>query len=101
MNRHARRSEVRRFEREVSGGLLSYLVDRADPRVGGEPLLRDAVRFWNRNVAARKPVCFGCQEMFTDHRTAGAFLMVTAARSATSASISALCTACWRDLPMP
>jgi hypothetical protein len=43
-NRHQRRAEVARFRREVSGGLVSYLVDESDPRLARERLLSDAVR---------------------------------------------------------
>jgi hypothetical protein len=70
---------------------VSYLVDESDARLADQPLLSNAISFWRRNVAARKPVCFGCREMFSDDVEAGAFLLVTAARAPTSASVSGLC----------
>ena len=98
-NRAQRRAEVARFRREVSrAGLVSYLTDADDPRLAGEPLLRDAVRYWRRNVPVRAPRCFGCQAVFSDDLQAGAFLLVVPSRAPTSASVSGLCRICWTDL---
>jgi hypothetical protein len=102
MSRHERRAEVSRFKREAARGVVSYLVDAADPRLAGEPLLSRAVAYWRANIPTRKPRCFACRTPFAaDGAQASAFLMVTAASAPTSATVSGLCTRCWSDLPMP
>src|SRR3954452_25128162 len=100
MNRRQRRAEVARFRQELVGGLVSYLVDATDPRLAGQPLLSGAVRWWRRNVPTRRPRCFGCRATLEDAEQAAAFLLVTPPSAATTASVSALCTGCWRDLSL-
>ena len=100
MSRHERRAEVHRFRREVSAGLVSYLTDADDPRLADQPLLANAISFWRRNVPTRAPHCFACRSLFDDAAQAGAFLLVTPTNAPTSCSVSGLCRACWRDLPM-
>ena len=58
MSRAQRRADVARFRREARRGVVSYLVDRDDARLAGEPLLRNAIEFWRANLAVRKPKCF-------------------------------------------
>src|SRR4051794_31821326 len=98
MNRHQRRAEMTRFRRELSGGLLSYLVDATDPRLAGQRLLSGAIAYWSANIGPRRPKCFACRTPFADAAEAGAFLLVKPSCSATSCSVSGLCRACWRDL---
>jgi hypothetical protein len=99
-NRASRRAEIARFCKELSDGLRSYLVARDDPRLAREPLLRNAISFWCRNVPTRRPPpqCFACAAQFAHSAQAGAYLMVTALHSPSSCSVSGLCTACWRNL---
>jgi hypothetical protein len=100
-NRASRRAEIARFRKELSDGLRSYLVARDDPRLAREPLLRNAISFWCRNVPTRRPApqCFGCGSKFALAGQASAFLMLTALHSPTSCSVSGLCASCWRNLP--
>lgn len=98
MGRSERRAEISRFRRAASSGTVSYLVDADDPRLQGERLLSGAIAHWRRNASSRHAICFGCKERFGEGGSgAAAFLMCTAASAPTSASVSALCGACWRD----
>ena len=100
MSRAERRADIAALRREAARGVVSYLVEPDDPRLAGEPLLRNALSFWRAGVAVRKPRCFACRAPFTtDGEGPGAFLMATAAVAPTSASVSALCLRCWAELP--
>jgi hypothetical protein len=93
-----RRAEVARFRQATKGGVVSYLIDPADERLKGEPVLRDALAFWTRNIPVRRPRCFSCRTPFVAESEAGAFLLLTAPADARSASISGLCKQCWATL---
>lgn len=102
LSRAQRRAEIARFRHEAARGTVSYLVDEADPRLAGEPLLQSAIEFWRRRVPIRKPRCFGCKATFSvDGARASAFLLVTPSSAPSSCSVSGLCTRCWRDMPLP
>lgn len=98
-NRAARRASEARFRHEVSGtGLVTHLFD-ANTVLDRHPLLRDAVRYWQGSRAVRRPICISCKESLADPTTAvGAFLCATSPGAAGAASVSALCSDCWRDL---
>jgi hypothetical protein len=100
MTRSLRRAEVARFRRSAARGTLSYLVSKDDPRLAGDRLLSDAVRYWQRNIPTRRPRCIGCRTPFTDDGShqAAAFLFLTASVAPTSATVSALCTQCWSTM---
>jgi hypothetical protein len=99
--RAERRAEQSRFRKAAARGSISYLVDADDPRLQGERLLSGAIAHWRRNANARHAICFGCKERFGEGGAgAAAFLMCTPVGSPTTASVSALCGTCWRDLPM-
>jgi hypothetical protein len=99
-NRATRRSEVARFKREVAhGDLLSYLIDASEP-LDHAPLLKAAARYWFDGIMSRKPYCIACKSAdFADGAEVGAFLFATPTVRPSSASVSAICAACWRDLP--
>jgi hypothetical protein len=98
VSRALRRAEVARFRREATRGTVSYLVEPSDPRLEGEPLLRNALNYWRGNIHRRHPICFGCKAKFADDAEVGAFLMTTPSVAPTSASVSALCKRCWSVL---
>ena len=99
MNRHQRRSEIANFKRKVShAGIVTVLVDAGDP-LEGHPLLRDARRWWQGNIRQRRPSCCACKTSFAEAAQPGAFLFSTSSEVPLSASVTAFCSRCWRDLP--
>jgi hypothetical protein len=99
MGRHERRSDIARFKREASRvSLLTYMV-AADVSLDHHPLLSHALSFWRGNIQQRRPFCPACKANYADDAHPGAFLFVTLAIAPTSASVSAFCDQCWRDLP--
>ena len=102
MGRSERRAEMSRFRRAAGRGSVSSLVDADDPRLRGEPVLMRAIEYWRKNALSRHAICFGgCKTRFGEGGLgAAAFLLCTPAGSPTSASVSALCSTCWRVLPM-
>ena len=99
MNRHQRRSEIANYKRKVSrGGIVTFLVDANDP-LEGHPLLRDARRWWQGNIRRRRSSCCACKASFAGAAQPGAFLFSTSSEAPLSASVSAFCSRCWRDLP--
>jgi hypothetical protein len=98
MGRAERRAEISRFRKATAKGVVSYLIDPADKRLEAEPVLKDALAYWARNISVRRPKCFACRTPFVAEAEAGAFLLLTAPSDARSASISGLCRKCWRDL---
>jgi hypothetical protein len=98
MGRHERRASLAAFRREASDELITHLIG-ADEPLDDQPLLKKAVAYWRGNVQRRRPFCFVCKAPFDDEVRAGAFLFATTAEPApTSASVSAACTECWRNL---
>ena len=79
--------------------LQAVVFVRADAPLDGHPLLRNAVSFWLSNIQQRRPFCPTCKANYADDAHPGAFLFATMAVAPTSASVSAFCDQCWRDLP--
>ncbi|MGV7218264.1 hypothetical protein [Bradyrhizobium sp. UFLA05-112] len=99
MNRHTRRSEISGFRRQAQRNhLLTYLIE-ADAPLDRHPLLRKARDWWRSTIQRHRPYCIACQSNFADEASPGAFLFGVPSLSAKSASVSALCEQCWRDLP--
>jgi hypothetical protein len=100
MCRHERRSDIARFRRDASrASLLTYMI-AANDYVSRDrhPLLSRALSFWRGNIQQRLPYCPACKANFADGARPGAFLFSTRAVAPTSASVSAFCDQCWRDL---
>jgi hypothetical protein len=100
-NRHQRRANVADFKRAVHRRhLVTHLVDAAEP-LDGHAVLKDALSFWQKNRVKRRPCCIGCRADLSDPDVeAGAYLFATSPGSPGVASVSALCCACWHDLPL-
>jgi hypothetical protein len=99
LGRQERRSDIARFRRDASrASLLTYMV-AADQPLDSHPLLRNALSYWRSNIQQRRPFCPACKANFADDARPGAFLFATIAVAPTSASVSAFCDECWRDLP--
>src|SRR5258708_39475423 len=77
--------------------ILTYLVD-VNADLDTYPLLSRAVSYWRGNIQQRRPFCPACRANYADDAHPGAFLFATPAIAPTSASVSAFCTDCWRDL---
>jgi hypothetical protein len=102
MGRHERRAALSRFRRESAGVLVTHLLDVAEP-LDGHPLLKRAAAYWRNGIATRRPYCIACRASFDGEATPGAFLFATAADADTAtdagaASVSAVCSSCWREL---
>jgi hypothetical protein len=78
--------------------LLTYMVV-ADAPLDSHPLLPNALSYWRSNIQQRRPFCPACRANFADDAHPGAFLFATIAVAPTSASVTAFCDECWRDLP--
>ena len=79
--------------------LVTYMI-AANDRISLDrhPMLSRALSFWRSNIQQRRPFCPACKANFADDAHPGAFLLATIAVAPTSASVSAFCTDCWRDL---
>jgi hypothetical protein len=97
-NRHARRREVVAFRAEIAAMVLTtHLIDADDLHdMPHAAFFERAVADWR---ARRRSQCICCKEVVDDP---GAFLFAHPSGAAvpTSASVSAICRDCWRDLPM-
>ena len=100
LNRATRRSELKRFKREVHmRHLETYLLD-ADLRLDDHPLLAGAIAFWYRNIPTRQPVCCACKTSFVDNAAQAAGFLLCHPPNSKSAGVSAFCDRCWSTLPM-
>jgi hypothetical protein len=100
-NRATRRADLAEFRRDASrASLLTYLIDANDDvSLDRQPLLSRAVSFWRAGIQQRRPFCPACRANYADGAHAAAFLFAMPAIAPTSASVSAFCEQCWRDLP--
>jgi hypothetical protein len=98
-NRHQRRADLRSFKREAHKAHLVTFLIAADVSLDRHPLLRNALLFWRGNIRQRRPFCPACRANYADDAHPAAFLFATTAIAPTSASVSAFCDDCWRDLP--
>lgn len=98
MGRHERRAELSKFKRKSRAGLTSYLLASDDALLDREPLLRNAVQWWRANAATRRPICICCKSHFTGEAyvDVAAFLLATSSSSPGNASVSGICTECWK-----
>jgi hypothetical protein len=97
-SRHERRRDLRAFRRDVHRGhLVTYLIP-ADDTAALDGLLSRALSFWRGNVMQRRPFCPACKGNYADGALPGAFLFSTTAVAPTSASVTAFCDQCSRDL---
>jgi hypothetical protein len=101
MNRHTRRADLAHFKRDAHRGhLVTYMIDASDDvSLDRMPLLARAVSFWRTGIEQRRPFCPACKANFADDATAAAFLFAVPALAPTSASVTAICDQCWRNLP--
>lgn len=98
MNRATRRSELRSFKRTAhKSHLLTFLI-AADDVAALDGLLRHALSFWRGNIMQRRPFCPACKSNYADGALPGAFLFSTTAVAPTTASVTAFCDQCSRDL---
>jgi hypothetical protein len=98
--RHQRRAEVRAFRRDVHHDhIVTYLV-AADAQLDHHPLLSRALSYWRGNIVHLRPYCPNCKVNYADGALPGAFLFSTPPVAPTSASVTAFCDQCWRDLPI-
>lgn len=67
--------------------------------LAGMPMLSRAISFWHDGIARRRPFCPACRGNYADDAHPGAFLFSVPALAPTSASVTAFCDKCWRDLP--
>jgi hypothetical protein len=98
MGRHERRAEIARFRKECSGGhLMTYLVP-AGTAIDHLTIKR-AQAHWEANRLLRQPMCIGCKLIFADNSArVGSFLHAINPALPDSASTSAFCEECDRDL---
>jgi hypothetical protein len=101
MNRHARRADLACFKRDAHKGHLTTFLIAADDDASLDrmPLLSRAVTFWRSGIGARRPWCPACRANFADLAQPGAFLFAVPLLAPTSASVTAICTNCWRLPP--
>jgi len=91
-NRHERR----RYRREASGELLTYLVDIDDP-LDSHRLLQRAARYWCDGLSTPPHrECVSCGTLMPVRKYVGALLLTTPATNRpTHASVFGVCRACW------
>ena len=99
-NRHQRRADLACFKRDAHRAhLTTFLIEANDASaLDAMPILSRAVTFWRDGIEQRRPFCPACKGNFADDATAAAFLFAVPALSPTSASVTAICTTCHRDL---
>jgi len=88
------RIERRRFRRDASSSLLTYLVEPGDlrPTSVAVPILRDTARNWLDLLSTRVRNCIVCDSWVTSGQCVGALLLATPATAKpTSASCCAIC----------
>jgi hypothetical protein len=96
------RHERRRFRREASHALRTFLVAPDDPALDGEPLLKVAANSWLGALSVRVRHCLICNSWVVNRRDVGAVLLtVPDITKPVSAGTAAVCKACWdADLPL-
>jgi hypothetical protein len=101
MNRHTRRADLRSFKRDAhKAHLVTYMIAADDvTALDAMPILSRAAMFWRSGIEQRRPFCPACKANFADDATAAAFLFAVPALAPTSASVTAICDQCWRNLP--
>jgi len=98
MNRASRHDDTERFARDAGQNLLTYLIAPGDPVLDGEPLLKNATRWWLDALGTKMRHCFVCGSWMPNRSHVGAVLLATAATcTPTSASACGVCRKCWED----
>jgi hypothetical protein len=96
------RHERRRFRREASKSLLTFLGEPTDPALAGVPILHQAANHWLDALSVRVRHCLICNSWVVSRRDVGAVLLtVPDITKPVSAGTAAVCKACWdADLPL-
>ena len=90
------RYERRRFRREASRSLVTFLCEPTDPALNSEPFLRVAANHWLDALRMRVRHCIVCNVGLVDRRSVGALLMGKPADAkADAVGTAAVCSACW------
>jgi hypothetical protein len=99
-NRAQRRADLADFKRDAHRApLLTYMIAADDDAsLDRVPLLRNALEYWRSNIMQRRPFCPACKSNYADGALPGAFLFSTTAVAPTTASVTAFCDQCARDL---
>src|SRR5262245_46540603 len=102
MNRRQRRRDLAKFKRDAPGALLTFLVPPTDPALNSAPLLKAAASDWMSALSTRVRHCIVCSSWIADRQSVGGLLLAAPATvRPTSASVCAICRACWEaDLPL-
>jgi hypothetical protein len=92
---------LRSFRRQVSGALLTYLVEPDDAGLHDAPLLQRAARHWLAALSTRVRHCIVCSSWIANRQDVGALLMSTPVIvKPTSVGTAAICRECWEaELP--
>jgi hypothetical protein len=92
------RHERRRFRREASKSLLTFLCEPTDPGLNDVPILHQAANHWLDALSVRVRHCIVCNSWLVNRRDVGALLLTTpAVIKANSVGTAAICASCWDD----
>jgi hypothetical protein len=96
------RHERRRFRREASKSLLTFLCEPTDPALSEIPILQQAAHHWLNALSVRVRHCIVCKSWLVNRQHVGALLLTTPdITKPVSVGTAAVCKACWdADLPM-
>ena len=98
MTRQQRRASLSEFRREARGGFIDTHMVPLEDVPHAKPLLQRAVAFWRASIFSRRPTCLSCKAQFAGDAKIGAYLCMVLEAAPTSASVSGLCSVCWREL---
>ena len=95
------RAVVDRVDAAVArlSGRRRVLIDARTP-IDHHKLLARALSYWRAQILHRRPYCPNCKANYAEGALPGAFLFSTPAHAPISASVTAYCDACWRDLDL-
>jgi hypothetical protein len=92
------RHERRRFRREASKSLLTFLCQPTDPALSDIPILQQAANHWLDALSLRVRHCIVCNSWLVNRQHVGALLLTTpAVIKANSVGTAAICASCWDD----
>jgi hypothetical protein len=96
------RHERRRFRREASKSLLTFLCEPTDPALSDIPILHQAANHWLAALSVRVRHCIVCNCWLVNREHVGALLLTTpTVIRANSVGTASVCKACWSSgLPM-
>jgi hypothetical protein len=94
-NRSTRRSDIAKYKRLTSNGVLITHLEQAGDAAGLAPLFAHAVQHWRVQISIRKPWCISCSRSFASSELWPAAFLLSTPGVSPIVSVSGICSQCW------